>query len=134
MPTVRRPIIEMKRRRPVRARQHLEIRRQEVHLAERRRQRAQSVSRTRWSPDMEHQEKVVGSPRKSQPPNEPQANVHKDKAPLHLGPRRQVKVALDFRRHSRKDNGRGRSRCPALTCAGPTQYRKLEAGMEITHR
>jgi len=39
--TVRRPIIGTERRRPVRARQRLVIRRQEVFLAERRRQLAQ---------------------------------------------------------------------------------------------
>ena len=44
MLTVRRPIIGIERHRPARARQRLVIRRQEVPLAERRRQLAQFVS------------------------------------------------------------------------------------------
>jgi len=39
------------------------------------------------------------------------ASAHKDKGPLHLGPRhqegdgRKVRVALDFRRHSQEGSG-----------------------------
>ena len=65
---------------------------------------------------MERQEKVVGreiSPRKATTTvhGHGQVNVHKDKGPLHLGPRhqewdgRQVRVALDFRHRSREDSG-----------------------------
>ena len=86
---------------------------------------------------MEQQEKVVG--RETSPckvitaQGHGQANVHKNKGPLRLGPRRQVKVVLDFRRRSRKDSGR-QVKVPRACVNRPTQYRKLEAGMEITHR
>ena len=40
-------------------------------------------------------------------------SVRKDKDPLHLDPRHQVKVALDLRRHRRKDSGR---RSTTITC------------------
>ena len=116
MLTVRRPIIGTRRRRPVRARQRLVIHRQEVFLAERRRQLAQFVSRTRLRPGQVtkvtlHQEKVVGkvtNPRREMviTNGHGQFNVRKDKDPLHLGPRHQVKVALDLRHHRRKDSGR----------------------------
>jgi len=57
--TVRLPIIGTEKRRPVRARQLLVIRRQEVHLAVRRHRRVQFVFKTRKNPGL-HEEGDVG--------------------------------------------------------------------------
>ena len=116
MLTVRHPIIGTERRRLAKARQRLVIRRQEVLLAERRRLRAQFVSRTRLSPGQltkvtQHQAEVVGKVTSLRQvmvitSGHGQVSVRKDKDPLHLDPRHQVKVALDLCRHRRKDSGR----------------------------
>ena len=116
MLTVRHPIIGIERRRLVKARQRRVIRRQGVRLAVHQRRRAQFVSRTRLSPGQVtkvtlYQEEVVGkvtSLRKGMEITNGHGQVHvrKDKDPLLLDPRHQVKVALDLRRHRRKDSGR----------------------------
>ena len=138
MLTVRRPIIGIERRQGSPAPS-----RQEVFLAERRRQLAQFVSRTRMSPGQvtkvtQHQEEVVGketSPRKVIviTNGHGQVSVHKDKDPLHLAPVTRSKWPSTCAATVGKTVG-GRSRCPAFASTGLTQHRKLEAGMEIAHR
>ena len=142
MLTVRRPIIGIERRRPVRARQRLVIRRQEVFLAERPRQLAQSVSRTRLSPGQvakvtPHQEEVVGKETSSCKVmvitnGHGQVNVRQDKDPLHLDPVTRSKWPSTCAVTVGKTVG-GRSRCPAFTSTGSTQHRELEAGLEIAY-
>ena len=107
---VRHPIIGIERRRPARARQLRVIRRQVVHLAVRQHRRVRFVFRTRSNPDL-HQEGDVGkviSPRREMviTSDSGQVNVHKDKDPPHLALLHLIKVALDLRRHRRKDSGR----------------------------
>ena len=107
---VQHPIIGIERRRPVRARQRRVIRRQVAHLAVRQHQRVRFVFKTRKNPGL-HQEGDVGkvtSPRREivTTSDSGQVNVRKDKDPPHLAPLHLIRVALDLRRHRRKDSGR----------------------------
>ena len=102
--------------------------RQEVFLAERRRQLAQFVSRTRLSPGQvtkvtQHQEEVVGNETSLRKVmvisnGHGQVSVRKDKDPLHLDPRHPVKVALDLCRHRRRQCAAGQG-APRLRPPAP---------------
>ena len=81
-----------------------------MHLAVRQHRRVRFVFRTRSNPDL-HQEGDVGkviSPRREMviTSDSGQVNVHKDRDLPHLAPLHLIRVALDLRRHRRKDSGR----------------------------